>query len=546
MSEIRVDKNRHEAIKKALESVLGEDYVSDDPAVLESYGKDASAHGILFGKAPEFVVLPGSAKEVQAVVKIANRFKAPFITGGQMYLSHCVPSAPGFITIDMKRMNRILEINEKDRYAVVEPLVTYAELQSEVQKRGLFIRTPFSGAVCSVIANHLFMGSTGLDWKFGFAPKNILAVEWILPTGEMVKLGSLGNPNSGWIWGEGPGPDLRGLLRGLFGVGAGLGIVTKMAVKLHPWPGPKDFSSCLRGPSPTVENAWAGGWKKEFRLPRERFRYYLIAYPNIESVLEAIREIGEAEIAASCQFYSAWFMCFEGTQSQKEFWETWKSNLYQTLGGIFGPNVPAYALVVQLVGFTSPKQVEYEEKVLRQIVEETGGKFVPEDSKVYYDWLVCGKMADFWRAAVPRISRPMGTHFPIRVPMESLDHVAKAYTYILSWLDYYVKRYGFPDSKNAVIGGIDFGHFANLETDIQFDQSDIEMLKIALKVAEDGLKDDMEKGFYAYAKTPEAHDFTGPLLSNYHILLEKVKRLLDPNNISNPPYPIKIKDSESR
>jgi glycolate oxidase len=528
----------HNEVKRALEEIVGPEYVSDDPAVLESYSKTSRPDIILNIIRPEFVILPGSADEVEAIIKIANRFKKPFVSGGQMYQSSFTPSKEGFITIDMKRMNRILEINEKDMYAVVEPTVTFAELNAEAQKRGLFVRTPYAGAVASVIGNHLYLGFAGVDWRFGIAPQNILAVEWILPTGEKIKLGSLGLPGARWIWGEGPGPDLRGLLRGLLGVSCGLGIVTKMAVKLYPWPRQRDFTELFKGPIPSCKNAWYGGWKKEFHPPRDRFRTFLIAYRDIKSLIEAIRMIGEAEIATVCQHFSAWFLCFEAAQSQEEHWREWKTGYYQTLGDIFGPGVTAYPLIVHIVGFTSPKQVNYEERILKEIVEETGGKFLSEDSKAYYNWVTCGKAADFWRSAISRGSRPKGAFAPIRHPYDSLNFIAKVYDYIDEWFRNQLIQNGLPPDTNASIMAYNFGHIAHLEVHFMFDQSNPDEVAIASKLIKLGFHDDIEKGIYPLGIPPPAHKVLGPLLHNYHILLAKIKKLLDPNGVSNPPHPI--------
>lgn len=537
-------KEDHEEVKRALEGIVGFEYVSDDPAVLEAYSKTSRPDIILNIIRPEFVVLPGSAEEVQGIVKIANRFKRPFVSGGQMYYSTFVPSREGFITIDMKRMNKIIEINEKDMYAVVEPVVTFAELNAEAQKRGLFVRTPYAGGVASVIGNHLYLGFAGVDWRFGIAPKNILAVEWILPTGEKINIGSIGSPGAGWIWGEGPGPDFRGLLRGLTGVSCGLGIITKMAVKLYPWPGPRDFTELFKGPTPNCKNAWEGGWKKEFNPPSDRFRTYLIAYRDIKNLVEAIRKIGEAEIATVCQHFSAWFLCFEGTQSQEEHWKVWNTNYYQTLGDIFGPGIPAYPLVVHIVGFTSPKQVEYEEKILKEIVEETEGRFLPEDSQAYHDWVTCGKAADFWRSAISRGCRPKGAFGPVRHPYESLEFISNVYEYVDDWFRNQLKQHGLPPDTNASIMAYDFGHLAHLEVHFMFDQSNRDEVTIASKIVKSGFQDDIEKGIYPLGIPPQAHKVLGPLLHDYHILLAKIKKLLDPNGVSNPPHPIDPKEFE--
>lgn len=548
-----INKENHAIVKRYLEAALGPEYVSDDPAILECHAKDSSPSGILLGKRPEFVVLPGNAEDVAAVVKICNRFKKPFITGALMYQSTCTPLRPGYVLIDMKRMNRIIEINEKDMYAVVEPLVTFAELNAEAQKRGLFVQTPPAG-MSSVVANHLFAGFTQLSWRFGISTRNILAFEWVLPTGEIVKTGSLNNGS--WIWGEGPGPDLRGLIKGLFGVGSGLGIVTKMAVKLHRWPGPRDFTKCVKSSSPYVDNAWKGGWRMEFNLPQDKIRNHIIAYPSIEKLCEAIKKLGEAEICASVAHLPAWFMCCESAQSQQEFWDLWNSNYYQTLGDILGPGIPAYALFVTIAGFTSPKQLDYEEKVLTKIIEETGGKFVPKDSRIYYEMITCYFAGEIWRPAGAKNMRPRGSFVPTRFIFESVENAAEIYQYLYKWTVeaasahnlLYPSKGGLDDFGHfGLIASYDFGHMIHVAGfNMYYDQSDLEQVENVRKVMKKGLEDDIEKGIgTSYApRIPEVHAIVGPMLYNYHVLLLKIKKTLDPNNVANPPFPIEISETQ--
>jgi len=92
---------------------------------------------------PEFVVLPAGTKETQAVVKICNRLKVPFLpVGSNQWSLTSAPNRPGTVIMDPKRMGRIIEIDEKNMYAVIEPLTTLAQLHAEANKRGLYIGSP--------------------------------------------------------------------------------------------------------------------------------------------------------------------------------------------------------------------------------------------------------------------------------------------------------------------------------------------------------------------------------------------------------------------
>ena len=111
-------------------------------------------------------------------------------------------------------MGRILDLDEKNMYAVVEPLTTLAQLHAEANKRGLYIGSPEASAQASALAGHLFQGMWGVGFRLGVAYRNILGMEWVLPNGEILRTGSFSQDAGCGFWGEGPGPDLRGMLPG--------------------------------------------------------------------------------------------------------------------------------------------------------------------------------------------------------------------------------------------------------------------------------------------------------------------------------------------
>ena len=115
--------------------------------------------------------------------------------------------AAGSLYLDLRRMNRIVEINEQNMYAVVEPYVITAQLQAELMKRGLHMNVKGAGANCTA----MLRGHGHLDQSMGADDRNHLAVEWVTPDGEVVQLGSLGSTGE-WFSGDGPGPSLRSLI----------------------------------------------------------------------------------------------------------------------------------------------------------------------------------------------------------------------------------------------------------------------------------------------------------------------------------------------
>ena len=94
-----------------LESIVGPDYVTNDPAILEAYSKQPWPHGILLRRRPFAVVIPSCAEEIQSIYRVANRYKYIVIPAGNYNWD--VPTKAHTIVIDPKRMNKIIDIDEK-------------------------------------------------------------------------------------------------------------------------------------------------------------------------------------------------------------------------------------------------------------------------------------------------------------------------------------------------------------------------------------------------------------------------------------------------
>src|SRR4030042_5219875 len=210
---------------EALQETVGEENVSREPAVLDSYAwqpflnKDPE----LWTSRPEAVILPASTEEVQAVVKACGKHGVKFKALCTGWGVHAGPTSEGVVQIDLRRMNRILEIDEKNMYAIVEPYVSGAQLLAEIWKKNMNFNIIGAGPNCSVLATATsVMGNGYNNLTMGVNERNPLGVEWVLPTGDILRLGSLGS-GSGWFTGDGPGPSLRGIMRGSAGGSGGLG-----------------------------------------------------------------------------------------------------------------------------------------------------------------------------------------------------------------------------------------------------------------------------------------------------------------------------------
>ncbi|MFC2003668.1 FAD-binding oxidoreductase [Chloroflexota bacterium] len=212
-----------------LETIVGSENVSEEPAILESYSfyylQELVKGGTgtrLLPWTPGAVILPGSTDEVQAIIKVCNQFKIKSKAQSSGWGPWDGYEQADTLIIDLRRLNRILEIDSKNRYAVVEPYVSWAQLHAETMKLGLTFSMAGVGSHCSVLASYTAgLGMGPGNWSMGVTEKSVLGVEWVLPNSEILRLGSLGS-GDGWFCGDGPGPSLRGLLRGEYGAMGGV------------------------------------------------------------------------------------------------------------------------------------------------------------------------------------------------------------------------------------------------------------------------------------------------------------------------------------
>jgi 4-cresol dehydrogenase (hydroxylating) len=223
---------------KEFEAAVGKEWVLTSDEDLNpyrdhfSYIKDQPNELI-----PSAAVGPSSTEQVQAIVRTANKYKIPLYaisTGKNFAYGGPSPNVRGSVTVDLKRMNRVIEVDAKRNFAVVEPGVSYIDLYRHIQDRGLkvWIDTPDPGWG-SPIGNSL---DHGIGYTMGFYRDHFGAhcgMEVVLPNGEVMRTGMGALPASR-SWNEykhGFGPDPAGL----FGQG-NFGIVTKMGFRLMPQP----------------------------------------------------------------------------------------------------------------------------------------------------------------------------------------------------------------------------------------------------------------------------------------------------------------------
>lgn len=214
--------------------VVGTRWASASKADRETYNDPFNA-----GEPLEFVsggfVAPASVEEVQAVVKAAGRHGVPLwpvSTGKNLAYGGAAPLVPGTVVLDLKRMNRVLEVNEDLAYAFVEPGVSFFDLYAHLQENGipLWMSVPGPGWG-SIVGNGVERG-IGYGYYFDHFATSA-GMEVVLPDGELMRvgMGAMENSNSWPVLNYGYGPSVDGLF-----TQSNYGVVTKMSRFLIPEP----------------------------------------------------------------------------------------------------------------------------------------------------------------------------------------------------------------------------------------------------------------------------------------------------------------------
>ncbi|MFK5951754.1 MAG: FAD-linked oxidase C-terminal domain-containing protein [Desulfobacterium sp.] len=171
-----------------LKNIVGEENVKSDPADLFIYGSDSSVHTAT----PWVVVRPKNTEQVQQIMAFANEKKIPVITrGGGSGMCGQTVAIQGGITMDMKRMNKILEINPSDVFCRVQPGVVDDDLNSALKPFGVFYPpTPASSRIAT-IGGEIGNNASGVrSVKYGATRDSVLGLKVVLPDGSLVTLGA--------------------------------------------------------------------------------------------------------------------------------------------------------------------------------------------------------------------------------------------------------------------------------------------------------------------------------------------------------------------
>ena len=207
-----------------LRQIVGDGFVRLDETSLQTYGVDALGKG----HPPDVVVIPANTEQIASIARLCDAERVPLVVrgAGTGFTGGAVPTCGG-VLLSMERLNRILAIDELNLLAIVEPNVINADLQKAVEEAGLFYPPdPASLNQSSIGGNVAECAGGPRAFKYGTTKRYVLALEAVLPTGEVINTGSKAVKNV-------VGYDLTQLLVGSEGT---LAIITKVTLRLLPKP----------------------------------------------------------------------------------------------------------------------------------------------------------------------------------------------------------------------------------------------------------------------------------------------------------------------
>ncbi len=209
----------------ALTEIVGEDWVKTDEESLQTYGKDWTK---AYEVAPTAIVLPKTAEQVQAIVRLANEHQFAVVpSGGRTGLSGGAVASNGEVVIAFDRMNEILEFNAADRQVVCQPGVVTEQLQQFAEQQGLFYPVDFASSGSSQLGGNVATNAGGIKViRYGMTRNWVAGMKVVTGTGELL------NCNKG-LAKNATGYDFRHLFIGSEGT---LGLVVELTMTLASQP----------------------------------------------------------------------------------------------------------------------------------------------------------------------------------------------------------------------------------------------------------------------------------------------------------------------
>jgi FAD/FMN-containing dehydrogenase len=477
-------------LKEKLSAVVGEGHVSDDAAVLSSY----QSAGLVDGGKPLVVVRPAEAPQVRGLIKLANEAGLNLVfssSGPPRFRGDTVPSGEAVI-VDMSGMDRVQRVDRRNKVALIEPGVTFAQLKTEAQKAGLRPLMPLlPRATKSVIASGLEREPIMIPRYHWDMTDPLLCTEMVFGTGDVFRTGSAAGPGSlKEQWDKG------------------------LAQKNPMGPAQTDFLRIVQGSQGTMA---AVNWVTiKLELEPTLHRLYFVPTDKLERLVDFSYRALRPKLAEEFFILNAFALATIIAEDPHDIAE-------------LAARQAPYILVYGVSGFEylPEKRVAYQENDLGEIAQATGLRSVRE---------VPGAS---WRRLEEIISNPSPEpYYKTRSKggfleilfLATLDQVSS----FIPVIEEAAGRHGYPaEELGLYIQPIQHGRTCHVEFNIHYDPEDSADTARALELHKEASRDlDQAGAFFsrpygAWAEMAYAH------CPDTVVALKKIKEMLDPAGVLN-------------
>jgi len=459
-------------------NTVGKENVTIEECDLVCYEKDYSLISDLVQIKPDFVVQPETTQHVSEIVRLANRWKIPIVPwgGGTGMWGGAIPSDGG-IVLDMRKMNRIINLDEEKRTVTVQSGVLVKNLADHLEKRGFFVADKPESWFSATVGARTQVNGIGCYYnsRFGQSTDQVICLEVVLPTGEIVRTGALKvcTPASGY--------DFTSLFSNAEGT---LGIVTEVSLRIY-------------------------------KLPERRL-VEIFEFPSYRSMIEAVMAIRDSGLIPET------LETMDRTNYQSYFQNEHRILVSNERVSKFGG--------VMVIGYAGiDKLIESQIKVTRDICDRYQGKLTPNSLVEAYKSLKETYPVNPFPIHTALKGKPVKYVLDAIVPLESTTGLIELYHNLVD--EHRIASYGIaavhcaPDFHSAVYAKAYVDEREEKEIDT-VRKIEAELYNYVKNVG-GGIGG---SGGIGISKLPYGEDQYESTLS----LAKKLKQTLDPNNIINP------------
>jgi FAD/FMN-containing dehydrogenase len=478
-------------IKEELAKIVGAANVSDDPKALQSYARDRS---LSTPRAPNYIARPKNTAEVQGIIKLAGESGIPVVpcSSGIHFYGNTIPKLGG-IVLDMRLMNKILDIDLPNKMVMVEPGVTWGQLQAKVVEHDMMGLCPLlPHPLKSVLTSHLEREPMLIP-KFEYAG-SLVTLEVVFPSGEAFRTGSAcvpGFPDKSMAEGVNPGG-----------------------------PGYLTYSWLVQGSQGTMGVVT---WAKVKMAPRPKVdKMFFIPFNSLDEVVRLVYNVQRRMLGEEC-------LILNDVNLASILAKKWPQD-FNSLKKV----LPPWTVILVLGGgWRRPEEkIEYEEEGLREAAAELHIPLLPTSlpglpglerdlpGMLRTAW---PEKRTYWKFAARGASQDIFFHTMLDSTPEFVTAIGQV-----------AARHGYTADIGYYVQPLEYGRACHFEANLVYDPDDAEDVAMMGKIYPETVKATIDRGGFFTRPYGDVAGMVYDRSASYTSALKKVKNLLDPKNIMSP------------